>query len=228
MYQEILEQVKQLAEEEYRTFHAKLIPGTKVEYLGVRVPKLRAVSKQILKDDWRLFLQEAEDSDIYEMIMLYGMVMAGAKCDFAEKLDYVTQFVPQIDNWGVCDIVVGALKDVKKHPEEMYAFLQCYLTSEKEFELRFAIVVLMSYYLNDEYIDRVLEWYGTIKHEGYYVKMAVAWGVSVCFVKYREKTLAFLEAGRLEPWTQNKAIQKIRESYRVSAEDKEFLKRFKA
>lgn len=224
MYEMLIDEIKNLADEQYRKFHGALIPGVKVEFLGVRVPKLRVLAKRITREDWREFLNEYQDSNIYEVIMLYGMVMAEAKCGFEEKLSYVEKFVPRIDNWAVCDIVSGDLKDIKKHQERMYKFLQPYLNSEKEYELRFAVVVLMQYYITEEYIDLVLDWYGKIHHEGYYVKMAVAWGISVCFVKFRGKTLEFLKNCNIDTFTYNKAIQKMRESCRVSTEDKEMLR----
>ncbi|MDY5576605.1 MAG: DNA alkylation repair protein [Lachnospiraceae bacterium] len=227
MYEFVKEELLNMADESYKTFHGSLIPGVQTEFLGVRVPKLRILAKKIIKDDWRSFLSEWENSNVYEIIMLYGMVMAGAKCDFEEKLKYVEKFVPQIDNWAVCDIVSGDLKEIKKHRERMYEFIHPYLHSEKEYELRFAIVVLMQYYLTEEYIDQVLYWYGNIHHEGYYVKMAIAWGISVCFVKYRDKTIDFLQHCEMDTFTYNKALQKMRESYRVSAEDKELLRTMK-
>ena len=115
----------------------------------------------------------------------------------------------------------------KKNQKRMYEFLQSYLVSDREYELRFAAVVLMQYYITEDYIDTVLDWYGKICVDAYYVKMAVAWGLSVCFVKFRDKTLAFLQNCDIDRFTYNKAIQKIRESYRVSEEDKEMLKEMK-
>jgi len=227
MYEMILDEVKALADEEYKSFHGSLIPGVKTEFLGVRVPKLRTVAKRIIRENWREFLKEYENTDIYEIIMLYGMVLAGAKCDFEEKLGYVRKFIPKIDNWAVCDVVCGDLKDIKMNRKRMYEFLQPYLVSDREYEVRFAAVALMQYYITEDYIDTVLEWYKKICLDAYYVKMAVAWGLSVCFIKFREKTLAFLEDCEIDKFTYNKAIQKMRESYRVSKEDKEMLKGMK-
>lgn len=227
MYKMILEEIRGLADEEYKKFHGGLIPGVKTEFLGVRVPKLRAVAKRITKEEWREFLKEYENSTIYEIIMLYGMVLAKADCEFEEKLGYVRKFIPQIDNWAVCDVVCGDLKDIKKNRKKMYEFLQSYLLSDREYEVRFAVVVLMQYYITEEYIDTVLDWYGKICVDAYYVKMAVAWGLSVCFVKFRDKTLAFLQNCEIDRFTYNKAIQKIQESCRVSEEDKKMLKNMK-
>lgn len=227
MYEMILDEIKALADKEYKDFHSNLIPGVKTKFLGVRVPRLRAVAKRLIKEEWREFLKEYENSNIYEIIMLYGMVLAEAKCDFEEKLEYVSKFIPKIDNWAVCDVVCQDLKDVKKNQKSMYKFLQPYLLSDREYELRFAVVILMQYYITEDYIDMVLDWYGKISLDAYYVKMAVAWGLSVCFIKFRDKTLLFLQNCSIDKFTYNKAIQKIRESYRVSEQDKEMMKTMK-
>lgn len=227
MYENILTELRALADEKYRQFHKKLIPGVETNFLGVRVPELRKMAKQIIKGDWRTFLAEYESSDVYECIMLYGMVLAGAKCPFEEKLENVKKFVPKIDNWAVCDVVCGELKDIKKNMPAAFEFIKPYLRSDKEYELRFALVVLMQYFITEEYIDTVLDIYGRVRHDGYYVKMAAAWGISVCFVKFRDKTLDFMKTCDMDKFTYNKAIQKIRESYRVSDEDKEMLRGMK-
>lgn len=224
MIENIVEELREMADPGYRAFHGKLIPGVNTEFLGVRVPQLRKLANRIIREDWRKFLQECKGSNIYEIHMLYGMVTARAKCEFSEKQSYLEKFVPQIDNWAVCDIVCGELKDIKKYPEQVYAFIQKYLESDKEYEVRFGVVVLMQYFLNDEYIDKVLDWYAKINHPGYYVKMAVAWAISVCYVKYPEKTMILLKNEQLNEEIYKKAIQKIRESKRVTSQEKEILK----
>lgn len=226
-YAALRDRLQGMADEKYRKFHEKLIPGVTQEFWGIRVPALRKTAKEILKGDWRDFLASAEEESVYELTMLSGLVLAGAKCDFEEKLERFTEYIPRIDNWAVCDIVCGEFKEVKKNRERTYAFLQPYLNSSGEYERRFALVLLMQHYLVDEWIDRVLAVYSSVRLEDYYVKMAVAWGLSVCFVKYREKTLAFFRETDMESWTYNKALQKTRESYRVTQEDKEMLKGMK-
>lgn len=226
-YRKLRDRLQGMADEKYRDFHGKLIPGAAQEFWGVRVPELRKAAKEIIRGDWRDFLAEAGEEPVYELTMLTGMVAAGAKCDFEEKLEWLAGFIPRIDNWAVCDVVCGELKAVKKNRERMYEFLQPYLTSGGEYERRFALVILMQYYLVDDWIDRVIDVYGSVRLEDYYVKMAVAWGLSVCFVKYREKTLAFFRETDMDTWTYNKALQKARESYRVTREDKEMLKGMK-
>lgn len=220
-------QLQEMADEKYREFHGKLIPGVDTIFYGVRVPALRKLAKQLVKGDWREFVERTKDSDIYEMNMLCGMVTALAKCEFEEKLEYVKKFIPCINNWAVCDIVCGDMKDVKKNQKRMYEFIQPFFSSEEEYEVRFAVVILMQYFLTEEYIQDVLKIYDGIRHEGYYVKMAVAWGISLSFIKYRDITLRYLLSCSLDDFTYNKSIQKMIESFRVRDEDKQMLRKMK-
>lgn len=216
-----------MADEKYRKFHRRLIPGVETVFYGVRVPALRKFARQLAKEDWRGFVELTKDSSVYELNMLCGMVCALAKCDFEEKLEYVEKFIPSINNWAVCDIVCGDLKAVKDNQERMYEFIMPYLESQKEYEVRFAIVILLQYFVTDNYIKDVLKIYDGIRHQGYYVKMAVAWGISICYVKYRDITLDYLNSCNLEDFTYNKSVQKMMESLRVSREDKEMLRSMK-
>ncbi len=219
--------LREMADEKYREFHSRLIPGVETIFYGVRVPALRKFARQLVKEDWRGFVELTKDSSVYELNMLCGMVCALAKCDFEEKLEYVEKFIPSIDNWAVCDIVCGDLKDVKNNQERMYEFVLPYLKSQNEYEVRFAVVILMQYFVTDEYINDVLKIYDDIRHNGYYVKMAVAWGISICYVKYRDITLEYLASCNLDDFTYNKSVQKMIESFRVSREDKEMLRSMK-
>lgn len=219
--------LREMADEKYREFHGRLIPGVETIFYGVRVPALRKFARQLAKEDWRGFVELTKDSSVYELNMLCGMVCALAKCDFEEKLEYVEKFIPSINNWAVCDIVCGDLKDVKNNRERMYQFILPYLESQQEYEVRFAVVILMQYFVTDEYINNVLKNYDGIRHKGYYVKMAVAWGISICYVKYRDITLEYLASCNLDDFTYNKSVQKMIESLRVSREDKEMLRSMK-
>lgn len=221
------ESLWEMADEKYREFHSRLIPGVESIFYGVRVPALRKLARQLVKGDWRGFVELTKDSSVYEFNMLCGMVCALAKCDFEEKLEYVKKFIPSIDNWAVCDIVCGDLKDVKNNQERMYEFVLPYLKSQNEYEVRFAVVILIQYFVTDEYINDVLKNYDDIRHKGYYVKMAVAWGISICYVKYRNITLEYLASCNLDDFTYNKSVQKMIESFRVSREDKEMLRSMK-
>lgn len=221
----LVKYLKTLSDEPYQKLQYKLIPGAE-NVLGVRVPKLRALAKQIAKGDWRRFLNGAQDA-CFEEIMLQGLVIGYAKMTPDETFARVADFVPKINNWEVCDVCCSTFKTAAKEKEKLFAFLQPYLKSQREFDLRFAVIMLMDYFITEEYIDRILKIYDEIRHDGYYVKMAVAWALSVCFVKYQDKTMRFLEQNSLDDWTFNKTLQKITESYRVDDNMKTIIRNMK-
>ncbi len=225
MNQTIKERILNLAEEDYQKFHSKLVPGEN-KILGVRLPLLRNLAKEIAKGDWRTYLDTSEE-EYYEEIMLKGLVIGSAKADLNEILDHVAQFVPKITNWAVCDSFCTGLKIAKKHPPIIWDFIQHYLKSDKEFELRFAVIMMLAYFITDEYIDEVLSRLDQICHEGYYVKMGVAWAISVCFVKYTKETMIYLHNNHLDDFTFNKSLQKIIESNRVDQETKALIRKMK-
>lgn len=216
----------EMAEEGYLKFNSSLIPGETRVMLGVRLPRLRELAKEIAKGDWKQFLDEGQD-EYYEEVMLQGLVIGYAKASPDEILEYIARFVPKITNWAVCDSFCTSLKLAKKQPEHVWDFIQPYLKSDREFEIRFAVIMMLAHYINDAYIDRVLTDLDRIRHEGYYVKMGVAWAVSVCYVKYPKKTMDYLKICSLDDFTFNKSLQKILESYRVDPESKAVIRSMK-
>ena len=156
--------------------------------------------------------------------MLQGMTLGYVKAPFAEIRPYLDVFVPKIKNWSVCDSTCTTLKIAKKEPEAVWEYLQQYLGSKQEYEIRFGVVMILSYFIDEEYIEQIFTWMDNICHPGYYVKMAVAWNLSVCYAKYPKETSEYLKTSKLDDWTYNKAIQKMLESYRISEADKEALR----
>lgn len=225
MENEIRKKIFELADNKYKEFHSRLCPNTN-NIVGVRVPILRNYAKEIAKGDFRKYLREIQD-EYYEEIMLQGMVIGLAKMECEERLNYITKFVPKIDNWAVCDVTCAGLKFTKKNLDAVWDFIQIYFNSNKEFELRFGIVMLLDFYITDEYIDKVIQILDGIKHEGYYVKMAIAWTISVAYVKFPNKIMNYLKDNNLDDFTYNKALQKIIESYRVTEEDKKSIRKMK-
>lgn len=225
MNRSIRERLFKLTDEKYRKFQSSLIPGED-RMLGVRLPLLRELAKEIAKGDWRKYLNSAQD-EYYEEIMLQGLVLGYVKAPPEEILQYTACFIPKITNWGVCDSFCTGLKLAKKEPQMVWRFLQPYLKSDREFELRFAVIMMLAYYINKEYVDRVISNLDQIRHEGYYVKMGVAWAVSVCYVKFPEKTMIYLKTCSLDDFTFNKSLQKILESYRVDGKAKEIIRSMK-
>lgn len=222
----ILKQLFELQDKKYKEFHSSLCPNVD-NIIGVRIPELRKLAKQIAKENPKEFIENPVKKQYYEEIMLEGFVIGYMKATLEEKLHYLDNFIPEIDNWAVCDCTAYTLKFIDKYKKEVWEYMQKYINSKKEFEKRFAIIILMDYYLTDEYIDKVLEIYNKIDSDQYYVQMGIAWAISVCFVKYREKTRKFLDNNNLSTFTYNKSIQKIIESTRVDKETKEELKKIK-
>ena len=220
--QDIREKLFELQDKKYQEFHSKLCPNVE-DIIGVRIPILRRLAKQIAKENPKEFLEKTPK--YYEERMLQGFVIGYMKAELKEKLDYLDRFVPMIDNWAVCDCCVSTYKFTNKYPKEMWKYIQKYLSSHREFELRFAIIMIMDYYLTREYIDQAI--YDSIQNEGYYVKMGVAWALSMAYVKFPEKTMRLLQNNHLDDFTYNKALQKMIESYQIDKETKQRLKEMK-
>jgi 3-methyladenine DNA glycosylase AlkD len=214
----IRSRIFELVEVNFGKFQMGLLPGIE-NILGVRLPNLRKLAKEITGDDWRRFISSAQD-DYFEETMLQGMVIGYAKTDINEIFNYISIFVPKINNWSVCDSFCSGLKITKAYRSETWEFLKPYLQSEEEYVLRFGIVMLINFYIENEYIDEVLKILDAVNLEKYYVNIAAAWAVSICFVKFPEKTMAYLENSNLDNFTYNKALQKITESFRVDKDTK--------
>ncbi|MCI9039553.1 MAG: DNA alkylation repair protein [Clostridia bacterium] len=223
--EEIREKLLELQDKKYQKFHSKLCPNVE-DIIGVRVPELRKIAKQIAKENPQEYLEKAP-KEYYEERMLQGFVIGYMKASLGERLTYLDEFVPIIDNWAVCDCCTSTYKFTKKYLKEMWSYIQKYLSSNREFELRFGIIMLMDYYLTEEYIDQVLEIYDNIQNEGYYVKMGVAWAISMAYMKFPEKTMELLNNNHLDDFTYNKALQKMIESYQIDKETKQKLKGMK-
>lgn len=221
MIDEIREQLFANADPEYKKFHQSLVPGL-TSMIGVRMPKLRQIAKAAAKQEWKAEWDELSDQ-CYEELMLKGMLIGYGKLSRDEQETYLIKFVPKINNWAVCDCCCSTWKFMKKDSDFWFEFLRPYFESDREFEVRFAVVAVLDHFIESTYLDEIFSVFDGIRHEGYYVKMAVAWAVSVCYVRFPEKTWRYLEQNHLDMFTQNKAIQKARESYRVSPEDKKRL-----
>lgn len=221
----IREKLFELQDKKYKDFHSSLCPNIN-DIIGVRIPELRNIAKQIAKENPVEYLENVP-KEYYEEKMLQGLVIGYMKSSLEEKQKYLDEFVPIIDNWAICDCCTSTYKFTNKYLTEMWNYIQKYLSSDKEFELRFAIVMLMDYYITDEYIDRVIKIYDNIHNDAYYVKMAVAWALSVCYVKFPKKTMDFMQKNNLDDFTYNKALQKMIESYRVDENIKNELRKMK-
>lgn len=221
----VRQELFELQDLKYRDFHAKLIPTMEKEkIIGVRTPALRGFAKKFGKtEESKLFIKKLPHQ-YYEENNLHGLLIEQIK-DYDECLVELKRFLPYIDNWATCDML--ALRLVKKHldvfVEEIYKFME----SEHTYIIRFGISMLMKYYLEDEfkieYPDKVADIYS----EEYYVNMMRAWYFATALAKQYEQIIPFVEKKRLDVWTHNKTIQKAIESYRITDEQKTYLRTLK-
>jgi len=223
-YKVFLEYLYSLQDLKYKEFHSKLIMDDNL--IGVRTPELKRIASIIARTDYIGFIKY-NTKNTYEEKVLYGLVLGYLKIDFQCCLELLKDFIPFIDNWAINDIVCANMKCFKMNQEEGYKFIIDCLRSNNSWSIRFGLVLLLDFYINDNYIDKILDICNTIKSDEYYVKMAVAWLLSICYIKYKEKTLSFLKTTTIDDWTYNKAIQKIIESTRVEKLEKLNLKKLK-
>ena len=222
MKQVIINELNKLKEEKYKSFSSNLIPNCN-NILGVRIPYLRKIAKSLLKKDYISYLDEKEI--YFEEIMIKSFVIANLK-DINQVLELTNSHIKKIDNWSLCDSFCSELK-IFNNNKIVFDYLEKYYKSNKVYEIRFAVVSCIFYFINDEFIDKVLYILDNIKNENYYVKMSIAWAISICFIKYKDKTYNYLYNNNLEKFTYNKALQKIIESKQVSIEDKVIIKNMK-
>ena len=216
-----------MQDKKYQEFQKKLCPDTE-SIIGIRIPILRNYGKKLLKKYNFKDIMECINDNYYEEIMLQGMLIGGAKENFDVIISYIQEFIPKIDNWAVCDTFCTGLKITKNNKDEMWLFLQKYLKSKKEFEVRFGVVMILDYFIDEEHLEENFKIFNNIKVDRYYVQMAVAWAISICLIKYYDRTVKYLqEEADLDNFTYNKSIQKAIESYRITDEQKEFLRSMK-
>jgi 3-methyladenine DNA glycosylase AlkD len=211
----IREELMQHADIKNAEFSSKLNPTGK-PCMGVRLPVLRQIAKKIAKEDYRWFLDN-NPLDSFEMESLHAFVIGYAKDDIGTLLKYMGDFIPKIHDWSVNDSLCQTFKIARKYPKETFEFLMGYKDSKKEFEVRVVAIMLMSQFINDTYIDRVIEVLDSLYTDSYYSRMGVAWAVATVMAKYPEKCLEYMNSkdNHLDDWTYKKAVQKMKESYRV-------------
>lgn len=221
MNEQVREKLEQLAEQPYRLFQQRLLPGVET-ILGVRMPALRQMARQLIRQDWQRAL---EGEDLYqEEMLLRGILVALAPMPPEERTALIRDYVPRIDNWAVCDSFCTNLRPFARRHRQLAWQLACsYLQAEEEFAVRFGVVMLLEYFLEPDTFEQALLLLDQVRHPGYYVRMAVAWALSMAYLKNRNRTLAYLSACDLDEFTYRKTLQKIRESRRATGEDKQKL-----
>lgn len=196
------------------------------EILGTRTPVLAALAKELAReegyhaiDDFLLY-----PSVTYDEVVLMYKVFGLLKLDEKTTIAYLQKLLPYNDSWATNDTLCSSFVACRKQPQAYWPFVIGYLDSSHPWDIRFATITMMSWYLIDEYVEQVLHLLSTIDNDHYYVIMGLGWAYATSFAKYRDLTLPYLEKGVLSEKVRKKAIQKCIESFRVSEDDKQLLR----
>lgn len=215
----------ELRDLKYREFHAKLIPNVNPEtIIGIRTPELRKFAKNLTKNPEHKIFLDILPHKYYEENNLHGFLIENIK-DYDEIILRLEKFFPYIDNWATCDLIRP--KIFKSHLSELSIKIKEWIHAEHIYTVRFAVEMLMSFYLDNDFEVEQLKIVSEIKSDAYYVKMMIAWYFATALAKQYEFVVKYIEEKRLNPWVHNKTIQKAIESRRISNDKKDYLKTFK-
>ena len=217
----VMDELNKYSDESFRKFSDKLIPNSNL--LGIKNPILKEIAKKMVQEKNFYYFDEKHHYHEEFMIHMYMLSFIKDKEYVYKELD---KFVPQINNWAVCDALLN-IKLIDKNRKYFYKLINKYKNQKGEFRVRFVLIMLLSHYLVDEYIDDVFDIIENTYATKYYAKMGKAWLIAECMTKYKDKTLEFFKNTKIDDWTYNKAIQKSCESFRVSDNDKEYLRSIK-
>ena len=219
------EELFALQDSSYGDFQAKLTPGIPREkFIGVRVPEVRKLAKRLAKEREAASFLEDLPHKYYDENMLHALLLSEMK-DYDACVAAVDRFLPYVGNWAVCDIL--SPKIFRRNKPALLKKIREWSVSEKTYTCRFGIEMLMSHFLDDDFKPEYLEIPAAVRSEEYYVRMMAAWFFATALAKQWDEAVKYVEEGRLDTWTHNKTIQKARESYRITPEQKEYLNTLK-
>ncbi|MBP5448196.1 MAG: DNA alkylation repair protein [Treponema sp.] len=214
--------LRQMADPKTAAFTSRIIPNVDPKtILGIKTPELRALAKELRAN--QKFLSDLPHK-YFEENQLHGFVVSGIK-DFDLCVAELERFLPFIDNWATCDQTSPVC--FKKNRAALLPLIKKWIKSKRVYTVRFAIGMLMRHFLDEDFAPEYLEMVAAVKSDEYYIKMEVAWYFAEALAKQWDAALPYIKAKRLEAWTHNKAIQKARESFKISDERKELLKGLK-
>ena len=209
----------------YRDFQAPLFPSVdKEKILGIRLPEIKKLAKEIKDQDIAVAFLNELPHNYFEENMLHAVLICLMK-DYEKCLKEIEKFLPYVDNWGVCDTIIP--KVFIKHKDKLLVHINRWINSKHTYTVRFAIKMLMSFYLDDSFRKEYMELVSNVKSEEYYINMMVAWYFATALAKQYDSAIKYIENKKLSPWVHNKTIQKSIESYRVSDQHKLYLKSLK-
>ena len=221
----VYERLLSYQDEKYKDFQSKLVPNVdKKTIIGVRTPQMRKIVKEVYcTKESTIFLQTLPHQ-YYEENLIHFFLISKIK-DFDECIKEVERFLPYIDCWPVCDQATPLV--FKKNHDKLLPLIKKWINSNHVYTARFGIRMLMNEFLDDDFKEEYLEWVASKNGDDYYLKMMVAWFFATALAKQYDATIKYIKNRSLDPWIHKKTIQKAVESYRVSDEHKEYLKKFR-
>lgn len=209
---------------DYQKFHSK-ITKTNYKIIGIRVPLMRKIADNIYKGNYLKYL-ESYDNNYYEEIFIRGIVISKIK-NINILIKQMKEFVLKIDNWAICDSFCNSLKIVNKNKDIFWNEILNFIKSDKEFVVRVGIILILNFYIEEKYLDKIFNIFDNLNTDKYYINMAISWTICEMYIKYKDKTLKYMQKNKLNSFVQNKTISKIKDSYRISKEEKEYLNQLK-
>ena len=220
----IKEKLFKLQDKKYQELQSKIIPNIDSStIIGVRTPEIKKLAKEVVKGDYKPFLEELPHK-YYDENQLHAFIISEIK-NYDECIKYINAFLPYINNWATCDTLIP--KVFKKNTDKLIIEVKKWIKSKDTYTIRYGIGTLMRFYLNDEFKEDYLELVSKIKSNEYYVNMMIAWFFATGLAKQYNSTIKYIENNKLDTWVHNKTIQKAIESYRITDKQKDYLRKYK-
>ena len=224
-YEKYIDYLISLQDIKYKEFHSSLVLNSRYEMIGIRVPIMREIAKQIAKGNIEDFLKCAKNH-YYEEVMIQGLVISHIK---DEKIfyNYFEDYIKKIDNWALCDSFCSSIKIIRKYEEKYFAKAVGLSLCDEEFLSRVGLVMILNHFISQENLEIIFDTLNRVESDKFYINMAEAWLVCEMYIKFPKQTDMFLKKNNLNKFTQNKTISKINDSYRVDKKSKEQLKKYR-
>lgn len=220
-YKSFVEYLMKQKDEKYKEFHSSLVLNSKYEMIGIRVPIMRKIAKDISQTNIEEYLKCVKEK-YYEEVLIQGLVISHIK-DETVFNKYFKEFIKKIDNWAICDSFCSSIKIIEKYEDKYFKEAIKLALNKKEFLSRVGLVTILDHFINKKNLGTVFDTLNKIESNKFYINMAEAWLICEMYIKFPQETKEFLRDNKLNKFTQNKAISKIHDSYRVSKEEKEYL-----
>ncbi|MBR3325617.1 MAG: DNA alkylation repair protein [Clostridia bacterium] len=224
-YKKFVKYLISLRDKKYKEFHSSLVLNSKYEMIGIRVPTMRGIAKKIAKTKIEQYLKYTQEK-YYEEVMIQGLVTSYIK-DEKTFYKHFKEYIKKIDNWALCDSFCSSIRIVRNYKEKYFNESIIMSLNEEEFTSRAGLVIILDHFISSENLNRIFKTLNQIASDKLYINMAEAWLICEMYIKYPEETEMFLNNNNLNKFTQNKAISKIQDSYRVTKEDKENIKKYR-